>query len=62
MKDNEIAELINALRDVAVRYHDAQQLRERISFLILPICKKLQRIEKENLHYSWQDNLDRMGR
>lgn len=31
MRDNEIAELVNRLRDVAVECRDAQQLRGRIS-------------------------------
>ncbi|MEG5405156.1 hypothetical protein [Enterobacter roggenkampii] len=31
MKDNQIRELVNELRDVAVEYHGTQQLRERIA-------------------------------
>ncbi|KVP17160.1 hypothetical protein [Burkholderia ubonensis] len=34
LKDNEIAALVNALRDVAVQYHGTQQLRERISRIV----------------------------
>lgn len=39
MKDHEIAKLVNDLRDVALKYHDAQQLRERIADIILPVLK-----------------------
>lgn len=31
MKDHQIRELVNELRDIAVEYHGAQQLRERIA-------------------------------
>ncbi|HBR6849250.1 TPA: hypothetical protein L9202_003012 [Klebsiella aerogenes] len=31
MKDHEIRELVNQLRDIAIEYHGAQQLRERIA-------------------------------
>ena len=31
MKDHEIRELVNQLRDIAIEYHGTQQLRERIS-------------------------------
>lgn len=31
MKDHQIRELVNKLRDVAIQYHDKQQLRERIA-------------------------------
>ncbi len=41
MKDHEIAELVNALRDVALQFHGAQQLRERIAGLVLPVVKAL---------------------
>lgn len=37
LKDHEIARLINDLRDVAIAYRDAQQLRERIAMLIRPL-------------------------
>lgn len=38
-KDNEIAAFINALRDVAIEFHAAQQLRERIAGLVLDFLK-----------------------
>ncbi|EBQ4103307.1 TPA: hypothetical protein ACS921_000802 [Salmonella enterica subsp. enterica serovar Javiana] len=31
MKDNQIRELVNELRDIAIEYHGTQQLRERIA-------------------------------
>ena len=31
MKDHQIRELVNELRDIAVEYHGTQQLRERIA-------------------------------
>ncbi|WP_228283371.1 DUF551 domain-containing protein [Klebsiella pneumoniae] len=31
MKDHEIRELVNQLRDIAIEYHGTQQLRERIA-------------------------------
>ena len=39
MNDHEIAKLINDLRDVAIKYHDTQQLRERIAGLVVPVLK-----------------------
>lgn len=36
LKDHEIAMLVNALRDTAVKYHDHQSLRERIAQLMVP--------------------------
>ena len=31
MKDHQIRELVNELRDIAIEYHGTQQLRERIA-------------------------------
>lgn len=31
MKDHEIREMVNRLRDIAVEFHDSEQLRERIA-------------------------------
>lgn len=39
LKDHEIAILITALRDTALRYHDHQSLRERIAHLVVPALK-----------------------
>lgn len=40
MKDHEIAQTVNHLRDIAIQFHDAQQLRERIADVIVPLLKK----------------------
>jgi len=41
MKDHEIAQVVNKLRDIGVKYGGAQQLRERITSLVTPIFHKL---------------------
>jgi len=43
MKDHEIAQLVNALRDCAVEFHNAQQLRERIAALVVPALRERSR-------------------
>jgi hypothetical protein len=40
MKDHEIAQLVNELVEVAKTYWHTQQLRERISRLVVPAIKK----------------------
>lgn len=40
-KDGDTAKLVNDLRDVAVQFHDAQQLRERIAHIIRPLTDRL---------------------
>lgn len=52
LKDHEIAELVNNLRDVAVKYHATQQLRERISHLILDAFQKER---NEGVYNVWGD-------
>lgn len=39
IKDHVIAHMVNRLRDVAIRFHDSQQLRERIAGVIVPVLK-----------------------
>lgn len=39
MKDHEIAALVNALRDIAIKYHGAQQLREQIAAVVVPALR-----------------------
>lgn len=34
LKDHQIRELVNQLRDIAIEYHGTQQLRERIALVI----------------------------
>lgn len=36
MKDHEIRELVNQLRDIAIKYHGAGQLREQIARVVRP--------------------------
>jgi hypothetical protein len=39
MKDHEIAQTVNRLRDIANDFHGTGQLRERIARLIVPLLK-----------------------
>ena len=39
LKDHEIAQVVNTLRDVALQFHGAQQLRERIAHIVVPLLK-----------------------
>lgn len=39
-KDHIIAQVVNNLRDVAVKFHDTQQLRSRIQDAIAPLLEK----------------------
>lgn len=50
MKDHEIRELVNQLRDTAVQFHATQQLRERIAYLVVPHLKRLQQLEQQTTH------------
>jgi len=40
-KDHQTAELVNQLRDVAIKYHAAGQLRAQIQNVILPVIERL---------------------
>jgi hypothetical protein len=40
IKDHEIREAINQLRDVAIEYHNTQQLRERLAQIVRPLVEK----------------------
>lgn len=40
MKDHQIRELVNDLRDIAVKYHGTQQLRERIARAVRSVMLK----------------------
>lgn len=44
MKDHQIAAVVNELRDIAVQFHGAQQLRERIAHVIVPLLKDAERL------------------
>lgn len=40
-KDHQTARLVNDLRDCAIKYHGAGQLRERIAHIVVPLCDQL---------------------
>lgn len=42
LKDHQIAALVNELRDIAIKYHSTQQLRERIAHAVTPLAKATQ--------------------
>lgn len=44
-KDHEIARAVNTLRDIAIEFHGAQQLRERIARVVVPLLKRASRDE-----------------
>ena len=39
VKDHVIAQTVNELRDIAVKFHGAQQLRERIAHVVVPLLQ-----------------------
>ena len=41
MKDHEIREAINKLRDIAIKWHKYEQLRDRIAHVVLDMVKDL---------------------
>lgn len=44
VKDHEIAQAVNQLRDIAIKFHDTQQLRERIAAVIVPLLQGKQHL------------------
>ena len=40
LKDHEIAQIVNQLRDIAVEFSNTQQLRNRIHSFIVPILRR----------------------
>lgn len=40
LKDHEIAAAVNQLRDIAIEFHGAQQLRERIAQVVTPLLRR----------------------
>lgn len=69
MKDHEVAALVNRLRDIAVEYHAAQQLRERIAIEVRKNidgirqriaaleAEKAERERQEPVAWAWNDSL-----
>ncbi len=53
MKDHEVAQLYNRLRDAALKYKDVGQLRSRLSSIVWPLVRDL--IQSKVL----TDNLDK---
>lgn len=39
VKDHELRNIINQLRDIAIEFHDTQQLRARIASTLIPLFK-----------------------
>jgi cell division protein FtsB len=57
VKDHEIAALVNELRDIAIEFHDQQQLRERIAGTVVPALKRLSteaQAGRDALDIAWQ--------
>lgn len=48
MKDHEIAEVTNQIRDIAIEFRDTQQLRERLAGVLRPILLEQARLERAN--------------
>lgn len=40
LKDHEIAQVVNQLRDIAIQFHGAQQLRDQIARVIVPLLQR----------------------
>lgn len=48
MKEHEIGLVINEIRDIAIEFKDAQQLRERIAGVLRPLLLEQVRLERVN--------------
>ncbi|WP_227454197.1 DUF551 domain-containing protein [Escherichia coli] len=55
MKDHQIRELVNDLRDIAIEYHGTQQLRERIALTVR--AAMLQGAEQQNQQQNIPENI-----
>jgi hypothetical protein len=55
LKDHQIAALVNELRDIAIQYHVAQQLRERIAQVVVPAVRAAQAdsVQEDAARYRW---------
>lgn len=47
LKDHQIAQTVNAVRDVAIKFHDHQSLRERIAEIIVPALQEQAPADKD---------------
>lgn len=52
MKANEFRELVNSVRNIALKYHDHQSLRERIADRLYPLWAEGEKMKKDNFS-SW---------
>ncbi len=53
MKDHEIRELVNQLRDVAIKYHGAGQLREQIARVVRGAMLQAGTLTNEGTKQAW---------
>jgi len=51
MKDGEIREIVNQLRDIAIKYHDHQSLRERLAQVVVPTLKDKLAFNNEHIKF-----------
>lgn len=56
MKDHEIAALVNAARDIAVKYAGTQQLRCQLANLLVPVLKSLSQPQPTSQPNNAKDN------
>jgi hypothetical protein len=54
MKDSEIREVVNQVRDIALKYHDCQQLRDRIAGVLVPILGAANGAEPVDEHAAFE--------
>ena len=55
LSDGAIREIVNQLRDIAVEFHDAQQLRARIAHVIVPRLKSAAAPQLSTARQTYQD-------
>ncbi len=62
VKDHIIREVVNNLRDVALQYHDTQQLRERIRDALEPLLLDLEAVHKKAAQWDYEQYWTTGGR
>ncbi len=45
--DRKVADTVNELQHIAIKFHDAQQLRERIAHVIVPLLKRVAAVDAQ---------------
>ena len=58
LKDDQIAALVNKVRDIARMFHDHQSLRERIAIELVPALKTSQEVKSNAERYRWLRSLE----